>query len=59
MITSQEYFNRQILLWGEETQERLASKSIAIIGCGRLGSTLAISLGSSGVGTVHLVDFIP
>ena len=57
MITSQEYFNRQILLWGEETQEQLASKSIAIIGCGGLGSTLAISLGSSGVGTVHLVDF--
>ena len=57
MISSQEYFNRQILLWGEETQESLASKSIAIIGCGGLGSTLAISLGSSGVGTVHLVDF--
>jgi len=57
MIAAEEYFNRQILLWGEETQESLASKSIAIIGCGGLGSTLAITLGSSGVGTVHLVDF--
>lgn len=57
MITSQEYFNRQITLWGEETQKNLSSKSIAIIGCGGLGSTVAITLGSSGVGTVHLVDF--
>lgn len=57
MITSEEYFNRQITLWGEETQKNLSLKSIAIIGCGGLGSTVAITLGSSGVGTVHLVDF--
>ncbi|PHS39861.1 MAG: thiamine biosynthesis protein ThiF [Sulfurovum sp.] len=57
MITKEEYFNRQILLWGEETQAQLSSKSIAIIGCGGLGSALAITLGSSGIGTLHLVDF--
>jgi adenylyltransferase/sulfurtransferase len=57
MITKEEYFNRQVLLWGKETQEQLSSKSIAIIGCGGLGSTLAISLGSSGIGSVYLVDF--
>lgn len=52
-----EYFKRQIALWGEETQQSLQDKKIAIIGCGGLGSTLAITLGSSGIGTIHLVDF--
>ncbi len=53
----EEYFVRQYALWGEECQERLKTKRIAIIGCGGLGSTLAITLGSSGIGTIHLVDF--
>ena len=51
------YFNRQIQLWGEETQESLKIKKIAIIGCGGLGCSLAISLGSSGIGQIDLVDF--
>lgn len=51
------YFHRQIQLWGEEVQESLQGKSIAIIGCGGLGSSLAIALGSSGIGQIHLVDF--
>lgn len=51
------YFHRQIQLWGEEVQESLQGKSIAIIGCGGLGSSLAIALGSSGIGEIHLVDF--
>ena len=53
----EEYFTRQYALWGEEAQERLKTKRIAIIGCGSLGSTLAITLGSSGIGEIHLVDF--
>lgn len=57
MNDDKEYFKRQILLWGEETQQSLQNKCIAIIGCGGLGSTLAITLGSSGIGTIHLVDF--
>ncbi len=52
-----EYFKRQIELWGEERQDALKSKSIAIIGCGGLGSSLALALGSSGIGTIYLVDF--
>ena len=52
-----EYFHRQVQLWGESTQKSLQEKSIAIIGCGGLGSSLAISLGSCGIGHVHLVDF--
>lgn len=53
----QEYFTRQYALWGEQTQESLKNKRIAIIGCGGLGSTLAITLGSSGIGEIHIVDF--
>ncbi len=52
-----DYFHRQIQLWGEEKQATLQEKSIAIIGSGGLGSSLAIALGSSGIGTIHLVDF--
>ena len=51
------YFNRQIQLWGENTQESLKNKKIAIIGCGGLGCSLAIALGSSGIGQIDLVDF--
>jgi molybdopterin/thiamine biosynthesis adenylyltransferase len=51
------YFQRQVQLWGEEIQESLASKRIVIVGCGGLGCSLGISLGSSGIGTIHLVDF--
>lgn len=52
-----EFFTRQIQLWGEERQKSLASKSIAILGCGGLGGTLALTLGASGIGNIHLVDF--
>jgi adenylyltransferase/sulfurtransferase len=52
-----EYFNRQIQLWGENTQKSLQNKKIAIIGCGGLGSSLGIALGSSGIGQIDLVDF--
>ncbi len=52
-----EYFHRQIKLWGEQTQRSLQDKKIAIIGCGGLGSSLAFGLGASGIGHIHLVDF--
>ncbi len=53
----QEYFSRQIKLWGEEIQNSLQDKKIAIIGCGGLGCSLGIALGSSGIGHITLVDF--
>ncbi len=56
-MTPEEYFNRQIQLWGEATQKSLQDKKIAIIGSGGLGSTLAMALGTSGIGEIHLVDF--
>jgi len=52
-----QYFHRQVKLWGEETQEKLQSKRIAIIGSGGLGSSLAFALGASGIGTIHMIDF--
>ena len=53
----EEYFSRQIQLWGETTQKSLQNKKIAIIGSGGLGCTLAMALGTSGIGEVHMVDF--
>jgi len=56
-MTSEAYFNRQIELWGEATQRSLQKKKIAIIGAGGLGCTLAMALGTSGIGEIHMVDF--
>ena len=57
MIKTEDYFNRQIQLWGEETQSSLENKKIAIIGAGGLGCSLALALGTSGIGQVDMVDF--
>ena len=56
-MTQEEYFNRQIQLWGSNVQQSLQKKKIAIIGAGGLGSTLAQALGTSGIGELHLIDF--
>jgi len=56
-MTPEAYFNRQIQLWGEVTQHSLQQKKIAIIGAGGLGCTLAMALGASGIGEIHMVDF--
>ena len=57
MIKTEDYFNRQIQLWGKETQALLQNKKIAIIGSGGLGCSLALALGTSGIGQVDMVDF--
>jgi len=57
MIKTEDYFNRQIQLWGEERQASLENKKIAIIGSGGLGCSLAMALGTSGVGQIDMVDF--
>ncbi len=51
------YFNRQIQLWGEETQKSLQEKKIVIIGSGGLGCSLGVALGASGIGQIDIVDF--
>lgn len=52
-------FKRQITLSeiGEIGQERLQKASVLIVGCGGLGSTIAVYLAASGIGKIHLVDF--
>jgi molybdopterin/thiamine biosynthesis adenylyltransferase len=52
-----EYFKRQVQLWGEEKQQLLQKKKIAIIGAGGLGSSLSYALGASGIGEIHIIDF--
>jgi adenylyltransferase/sulfurtransferase len=49
-------YRRQILLFGEEGQERLKKARIFIAGAGGLGSPVAIYLAVAGVGTLTVVD---
>jgi adenylyltransferase/sulfurtransferase len=51
-----ERYERQILLFGEEGQERLKEAEIFIAGAGGLGSPAATYLAVAGVGTLTLVD---
>ena len=58
-ISKSEYFKRQTTLpeIGEKGQELLQKAKVLVIGCGGLGSPIAIYLATSGIGTLHLVDF--
>ncbi len=58
-ISSQEYFKRQTTLSeiGKEGQELLQKAKVLVVGCGGLGSPIAIYLATSGIGALHLVDF--
>lgn len=51
------FYNRQIQLFGEKKQRLLGEKSVAIIGCGGLGCSLGLALGSAGLSHIDLVDF--
>jgi molybdopterin-synthase adenylyltransferase len=51
-----ERYRRQILLFGEEGQERLSEAEIFIAGAGGLGSPVALYLAVAGVGTLTVVD---
>ncbi|WP_298782142.1 HesA/MoeB/ThiF family protein [uncultured Polaribacter sp.] len=52
-------FKRQITLSeiGEVGQQKLQNASVLVVGCGGLGSPIAVYLASSGIGKIHLVDF--
>lgn len=58
-INKSEIFKRQITLseMGEEGQQKLQEAKVLVVGCGGLGSPIAVYLASSGVGKLHLVDF--
>lgn len=51
-------YSRQVLFQalGTAGQKKISSSSIAIIGCGALGSAIAETLTRAGVGEIHLVD---
>lgn len=59
MITRKDFFKRQTTLSeiGTEGQERLQNAKVLVIGCGGLGSPIAVYLAASGIGSIHLVDF--
>jgi len=58
MLSSRERerYKRQLMLFGDEGQERLKKAHIFIAGAGGLGSPVAIYLAVAGVGTLTVVD---
>ena len=58
-LTKNQLFKRQITLQeiGELGQEKLQNASVLVVGCGGLGSPIAVYLALSGIGKIHLVDF--
>jgi len=58
-VNKQDLFKRQITLSeiGEVGQQKLQNAKVLIVGCGGLGSPIAVYLASSGIGKIHLVDF--
>src|SRR5512136_2993208 len=51
-----ERYKRQILLFGEEGQEKLKRAEIFIAGAGGLGCPISIYLAVAGIGTITVVD---
>jgi molybdopterin synthase catalytic subunit len=51
-----ERYQRQVLLWGEENQQRLEAAAILVAGVGGLGATVSQLLTRAGVGTLYLAD---
>jgi molybdopterin/thiamine biosynthesis adenylyltransferase len=51
-----ERYKRQIMLFGEDGQERLKKAHIFIAGAGGIGSPVSIYLAVAGVGTITIVD---
>ena len=57
--TKDQLFKRQITLpeMGKAGQQKLQNASVLVVGCGGLGSPVAVYLATSGIGEIHLVDF--
>jgi adenylyltransferase/sulfurtransferase len=56
---SQTFFQRQTTLKevGKSGQQKLQNTKVLVVGCGGLGSPIAVYLAMSGIGNIHLVDF--
>lgn len=55
LITNKRYC-RQTAYFGEANQKKLSKASIAIVGCGGLGSNAAELLTKAGIGSIKLID---
>jgi len=58
-MNKNQLFKRQITLpeIGEIGQQKLLNTSVLVVGCGGLGGLISVSLASSGIGKLHLIDF--
>lgn len=58
MITDEERkrYARQILMFGEEGQERLKGASVFVAGAGGLGTVISLYLAAAGVGRLRIID---
>ncbi|AMQ18657.1 ThiF family adenylyltransferase [Thermococcus peptonophilus] len=58
MLTERELerYDRQIMIFGKEGQEKLKGAKVAVVGVGGLGSPVAYYLAAAGIGTVLLID---
>ncbi len=58
-LTKSQLYKRQTTLpeIGEVGQQKLQNAAVLVVGCGGLGSPIAVHLAASGIGHIHLVDF--
>jgi len=49
-------YERQLMIFGEDGQEKLKNAKVAIVGLGGLGSVVAYYLAAAGIGTLKLID---
>lgn len=58
-ISKEQIYNRQVTLSeiGTKGQNKLGKAKVAIVGCGGLGSAVAVYLAGSGIGRLHLIDY--
>ena len=52
-----EIFSRNKLFWGEENQNLLSLKHVAVFGLGGVGGFCAEALARAGIGTLTIIDF--
>jgi molybdopterin/thiamine biosynthesis adenylyltransferase len=52
----EEIHNRQVLAFGKAGQKQLQKQKVCVVGCGGIGSVVAILLARLGVGSIVLID---